>query len=116
MDALALLFTLVIGHAIADFVLQPAPMSRGKNRRSKLQSEYGDNFPPWYYWMSAHALTHAGFVLLITGSVLFAVIETITHALIDFGKCERYYNLHVDQLLHTGIKCLYCVLVHYGIS
>lgn len=116
MELLTLFFNLLIGHAIADFVLQPAPMSRGKNRRNKLQDEYGQGFPPWYYWLSAHALTHAGFVIMITGSVLFAVIEALTHALIDIGKCERLYNFHMDQILHVTLKALYCVLFYYGIS
>lgn len=115
MELLTLFFSLFIGHAIADFVLQPAPMSRGKNRRNKLQDEYGQGFPPWYYWLTAHALTHAGFVMLITGSFLYAFMEAISHALIDLGKCERFYNFHIDQLLHVALKGLYCVLFYYGI-
>lgn len=115
MELLTLFFTLLIGHAIADFVLQPGPMTHGKNRHNTLQTEYGPAFPPWYYWLSAHALTHAGFVLLITGSALYALIEALSHALIDFGKCESCYNFHVDQVLHVGLKLLYCVLFYHGI-
>lgn len=117
MELLVLLFTLLIGHAVADFVLQPAPMSRGKNRRNsqKLREEYGQGFPPWYYWLSSHALTHAGAVLLITGSVTCAAIETLSHFLIDLGKCERLYNFHLDQALHIGFKLLYAVLIHHSI-
>ena len=116
MDLLTLFFTLLIGHAVADFVLQPGPMAQGKNRHIDLRPEFGPQFPPWYYWLSAHALTHAGLVLLITGSVLYAVLETISHALIDFGKCERKYNFHVDQLLHMLVKVGYCILFHFGIA
>lgn len=114
MEPLVLFFSLLIGHAVADFVLQPAPMARGKNRRNavRLREEYGSGFPPWYYWLGSHALTHAGAVFIITGSVLCACLETLTHFLIDFGKCERYYNFHVDQLLHACCKAGYVVLVH----
>lgn len=117
MELLVLFFTLLIGHAVADFVLQPAAMSRGKNRHNsvRLREEYGRGFPPWYYWLGSHALTHAGAVLLITGSVLCAVLETLSHFLIDFGKCERFFNFHVDQALHVSCKVLYAVLLHQSI-
>lgn len=118
MDMLVLFFTLMIGHAVADFVLQPAPMSRGKNRRNsiKLREEYGPGFPPWYYWLSSHALTHAGAVFIITGSALCAVLEALAHFLIDLGKCERFYNFHIDQILHVACKLLYIVLIHQSIA
>lgn len=117
MEMLVLFFTLLIGHSIADFVLQPAPMSRGKNRRNsiKLREEYGPGFPAWYYWLSSHALTHAGAVYIITGSALCAVIEALAHFLIDLGKCERYYNFHIDQALHVACKLLYLLLIHQSV-
>jgi hypothetical protein len=117
MEVLVLFFTLVIGHAVADFVLQPSPMSRGKNRRNsvKLQEEFGKGFPPWYYWLGSHALTHAGAVMIVTGSAMCAVIELISHFLIDLGKCERYYNFHMDQLLHVACKLLYAVLIQQSL-
>jgi len=117
MELLVLLFTLLIGHAVADFVLQPAPMSRGKNRRNsvRLREEYGQGFPSWYYWLGSHALTHAGAVLLITGSPLCALIEALAHFLIDLGKCEHLYNFHIDQCLHAACKVLYVILIHQAI-
>lgn len=116
MEVLELFFKLLIGHAIADFVLQPAAMSRGKNRNTHLQEEYGQGFPPWYYWLSAHALTHAGVVMLITGSATFALLEALSHALIDMGKCERMYSFHIDQLLHISLKALYCIMFYFSIG
>jgi hypothetical protein len=114
MELLVLFFQLLVGHAIGDFVLQPNPMSSGKNRHNRLHEQYGEGFPPWYYWLSAHSLTHAGIVFIITGSFLFAVLESISHWLIDFGKCEKRYNLHVDQLLHISFKVLYCGLFYFS--
>lgn len=116
MELALLFFQLLIGHAVGDFVLQPGPMSSGKNRHNRLQEQYGEGFPPWYYWMSAHALTHAGIVYVITGSALCAAIECASHWLIDFGKCEKSYSLHVDQLLHLLFKVFYCVLLVYFIA
>ncbi|MEY4641923.1 MAG: hypothetical protein RLZZ227_1917 [Pseudomonadota bacterium] len=110
---MTLFFQLLIGHAIGDFVLQPNPMSSGKNRHNRLQDQYGDGFPPWYYWLSAHALTHAGIVYIVTGSALCALLECISHWLIDFGKCEKNYSLHVDQCLHLLVKAALCILLVY---
>lgn len=111
MEVMILFFQLLIGHALGDFVLQPAPMSAGKNRHNKLDEKHGEGFPPWYYWLSAHSLTHAGIVFVITGSALFALIETLTHWVTDYFKCERWINLHQDQALHVGVKVIYCLIV-----
>ena len=116
MEPVILLFQLLIGHAIGDFVLQPSPMSTGKNRHNRLHEQYGDGFPPWYYWLSAHSLTHAGIVYVITGSTLCAALECVSHWLIDFGKCEKNYSLHIDQGLHMLFKVLYCVLLVYFLA
>ena len=115
MTILLLFFKLLIAHAVADFVLQPGPMSAGKDRRNELHLQYGDNFPPWYYWLISHAMAHAAFVWLITDSVVCALLEIITHALIDYGKCERWLSFHQDQLLHMLVKVLYCVLIAYNL-
>ena len=66
--------------------------------------------PQWYYWLTSHALTHAGIVIIITGSNLFAVIEAISHWLIDFFKCEKWISLHQDQIGHMLFKILYCAI------
>ena len=116
MELLILFFQLLVGHAAGDFVLQPGPMSAGKNRHNHLQRQYGEEFPPWYYWLSAHALVHAGIVFLLTGSFLCALLEALCHWLIDYGKCEKAFNLHVDQLLHVACKGVYCMVLLYGIG
>jgi hypothetical protein len=116
MELVTLFFQLLIGHAVGDFVLQSNAMSSGKSRHNRLHEQYGEGFPPWYYWMSAHSLTHAGIVYVITGSTLCAAIECASHWLVDFGKCENAYSLHVDQGLHLLFKVLYSVALVYFIA
>lgn len=102
-----LFFQLLVGHALADFVLQSEAMGKGKNRNSDIHHNKGSSFPSWYYWLGAHSLVHGGMVYLITGSLLFGLIETASHCLIDFSKCEGKIGLHTDQALHIGFKLAY---------
>jgi len=99
-----LFFQLLIGHAVADFVLQSDTMALAKSRRGELTKEHGASFPPWYYW-------HGGAVYLLTGSALFGLLETLLHWAIDFAKQERWINFHQDQALHILCKVLYCTLL-----
>jgi hypothetical protein len=104
-----MLFFLLAGHALMDYSLQTDPMAVCKCRRANnpLQQNV-----PWYYWLTAHALLHGAVVGLIVMwgyndwelAVAFAVAEAVAHWLIDFGKCEKLYNIHVDQLLHVLCK------------
>jgi len=112
MDVLILFFHLVIGHCIGDYVLQLGHMSSAKSRHSKLREQYGEDFPQWYYWLTAHSFTHAAIVIIITGSNLFAVIEAVSHWVIDFCKCEKWISLHQDQVCHMAFKILYCVVFY----
>jgi Protein of unknown function (DUF3307) len=107
-----LFFQLLIGHAVADFVLQSDTMARAKLRRSELHATHGPGFPPWYYWLSAHALVHSGAVYLLTGSALLGLFEWVLHWLIDFAKCERRITIHQDQALHLLCKAGYCGLLY----
>lgn len=111
MTGFAIFFQLIVMHAIADFVLQPESMGAGKNRHHDMHNNRaGKNFPPWYYWLMAHALTHGGAVYLVTGSVILGMVETLLHGLIDFTKCEGRINFHQDQALHVVCKAAYCFL------
>jgi hypothetical protein len=116
----ALLFFLVAAHALADYALQTEAIATCKCRGS-------DNpvakSVPWYYWLTAHAFLHGaavGAVLRWFGLgwdevVAFAAAETAVHWLIDWGKCERWYGIHVDQGLHVGCKFAWvAVLVGTG--
>lgn len=113
-SALALLFALVIGHAIADFPLQGDFLSHGKNRHLQPpQLADGKGCPKdlWVYLMSAHCLIHAGFVWLMTGMVIFALVEFILHFLIDVLKCEGRTSFAIDQWLHVLCKAVYVGII-----
>lgn len=116
MEVLILFFNLLVGHCVGDYVIQPGPMAAGKSRHSNLREQYGDNFPQWYYWLTAHSLTHAGIVILITGNYLFAVLEAISHWVIDYCKSEKWITLHQDQAAHIMFKVLYCVIFYYSMT
>ena len=108
---LELLFKLLIGHALADFALQSDVMAKGKNRHNK--PSYipdGQAYTPcWPYWLLAHGSISGGVVYYITGSILFGLIETGAHCVIDFMKCENITNPHIDQFLHLICRITYLV-------
>ena len=74
---------------------------------------------PWYYWLTAHALLHGAAVGVILRWMNFdwtvvaavATAETVIHWFIDYGKCEKWYSLHVDQALHIVCKIAWWALV-----
>lgn len=94
---MALLFWLLVAHAVADYVLQPAAISSDKNRHRAAPGM-------WPYAMAAHCLTNAGAVALATGSVGLGVAEFIAHFAIDMAKCEGWTSRAVDQALHVACK------------
>jgi hypothetical protein len=98
-----LLFLLVVSHALGDFALQSDRMARGKNRHAE-RSDPDGVLPEWYYWMTAHAIIHGGGVALVTNSPALGIAEVFLHWLIDFGKCDKRYGFHTDQLLHICCK------------
>lgn len=107
---------LIIGHFFGDMVFQTDTMSKGKNRNRK-----PDYIPEgqklakvWPYFLSAHAGVHAGIVWAITGIPFLALIQFMTHWIIDFVKCENITNPDQDQLLHFIIlvaSALYFILI-----
>jgi hypothetical protein len=109
MQAVELLFQFLVLHAALDFMFQPDVMASAKSRSSKLHLTTGGDFPPWYYWLGAHALGHGGAVYLITGNLGLGLLETVLHWLIDYFKCECRMSLGQDQVLHLVCKVGYCV-------
>ena len=114
MSDLTVLFRLLIGHALADFTLQTDTMARGKNRNRPVDPAA---IPPgqkvqkvWPYWLTSHALIHAGMVGVILGRWDIAFAEFVLHWLIDFAKCESWTGIHSDQGLHVACKALWTVL------
>ncbi len=106
---LELLFLLIAGHAICDFVLQSDAMATGKNHRLKeqMRERHGSSFPAWPYWLTSHAITHGAAVFLITGNLALGLIETALHAVIDYTKCAGRISLLTDQVLHGVCKVGY---------
>ena len=114
---LEMLFQLIIGHALLDFPLQGDSMAKGKNRNRS-----PENIPPgqtpqrvWPYWLTSHALIHAGGVWLVTQRWELALAEAVSHWVIDFAKCENWTGIHTDQLLHFVCKVLWVGLLMLGV-
>lgn len=110
-------FLLLAGHALADFALQSPWMAQAKNRNRKVDPA---TIPPgqtpqtiWPYVLTAHALIHGLTVALILGHVVgiyCGIGETVAHWVIDFGKCENKYGIHMDQALHVFCKVAWLVV------
>ena len=108
MTDLPALLLLLMGHALADFYLQSDAMAKGKNRHREPVGIPPGQKPQriWPYWLSAHALIHGAAVFVVTVSISAALIEVGVHWLTDFGKCENWYGIHFDQLIHVATKVL----------
>lgn len=109
-DAAELFFWLVIGHAVGDFALQHHQFATGKNKNYDPPGYdpelHGPKQTVWPYYLTAHALVHAGIVGLITGSVIWAVYEFIVHWALDYSKTTKTTSIHWDQGLHISTKLL----------
>lgn len=104
---IVLLFALCFAHCLADYPLQGPFLSEAKNRNTAVGKIF------WPHALSAHAIIHGGFVLLLTGYVWLGVAETLIHALTDWLKCENKISMRTDQLVHYGCKLLWvAVVVH----
>lgn len=100
----SLLFWLLVGHALADYVFQTDMM-----RKLKYPSASHPGGGPWWFWMSAHALTHAGATALATGGrVDVGLMEFAGHFMIDSFP-ER--NPYLDQALHVIAKIAWAAYV-----
>jgi hypothetical protein len=113
-----LLFQLLCGHAVADFMLQHPWVAQNKSRHSPPAGYdpklHGARQTIWPYVLTAHALTHGMFVFIATGSVFFGALETVAHWAIDFGKCERWYGIHADQAMHLACKIGWAAWATFG--
>ena len=115
-----MLFFLLAGHALMDYSLQNDAMAVCKCRRTTNPLQQA---VPWYYWLTAHALLHGaavGVIIKWSGAeynlaVVFGLTETILHWLIDLGKCEKLYSIHIDQGLHVLCKVAWWALFYSGV-
>lgn len=101
------LFLLIAAHFIGDYVLQSPVMAVEKSRHSTSDLQKA---VPWYYWLTAHALTHGVLVALITQSVFLGICETLAHWSTDRQKCDGNINLRTDQYTHLFCKGVWFVL------
>lgn len=108
MNLLHILFYLIAAHALFDFPLQGEAVAINKNRNLKTELQ---KHVPWFYWMGAHSLCHGLAVAVITNCVWFGLAETIAHFVIDFGKCEQKYSIHIDQALHILCKIVWVLII-----
>jgi len=124
MTTLVILFFLYLfAHCIADTSFQTDAMATGKNRNRPIDmSRVPKGQKPlnlWYMWLTHHSAVHGGIAFLITYIVthnfvfsgILAIIEFVSHWIIDFGKCENKYSPIGDQLLHLGMKVGYVFAV-----
>lgn len=94
-----LVLVLLFGHALADYPLQGDFIAKFKAPGSRLGGEL-----VWPWVMGAHCVIHAGFVLVITGSPVLALLEFVLHFSIDVCKCAGLIGFHDDQSLHVLCK------------
>lgn len=97
-DGVAILFFLIVGHALADYPLQGDFLANGKNRNTAIGKLF------WPHALFAHSMIHAGFVAAITGQVWLGVAEAVIHAATDWLKCENRISLRTDQAVHIACK------------
>lgn len=111
---MSLFFYLMCFHFLADFGLQSDWLAKYKSRRN-MPAEFAGHksYLFWIHCLIAHAGINALFVALITGNYLFGLAELFLHAIIDFGKCEHLYGVHIDQFLHMLCKVAYCIVIYY---
>jgi hypothetical protein len=102
---------LVFCHCLADYPLQGDFLSKAKNRLNPIPGV------PWYQAMAAHAAIHAGFVGIVTGSVVLGMLEFCVHFIIDDTKCAGIINYNTDQAAHVVCKIAWvCLLVLYYLN
>jgi hypothetical protein len=112
-------FYLMIGHAFADFALQPDHIAKGKNRFARRPPNYDEEAHGpydgrlWVMAMTAHALIHAGFVIVITGEPFLGLWQFVTHWLIDFERTSGRLTPWQDQTLHVLVLATTAVLAAY---
>lgn len=104
-----ILILLLAAHALCDYPLQGDFLSRAKNRLAPLPGV------PWFQALGAHAMIHAGAVMLLTGIWWLAAFEAAAHAAIDDAKCAGRIGFNTDQALHVLCKLAYVGVVLWGL-
>ena len=105
-----LFLKLIVSHTIMDYWAQSDSLAKMKNRNRDSSAFCPPGQKPqavWPYALSAHAIMHGTGVAYVTGSPVLGVLEAGAHWIIDFGKCENWYGMHLDQFLHIACKALW---------
>lgn len=97
---------MLVGHALADYPLQGDFLARAKNHTAPLPGI------PWQQALGWHAMIHAGFVGVISGSIALGICEFIMHTVTDYGKCAGRITFNQDQAIHVACKVMWCVLIY----
>ncbi|MDR3054167.1 MAG: DUF3307 domain-containing protein [Zoogloeaceae bacterium] len=92
-----ILLYLLIWHFVADIPLQPPIMSGGKRKAGFAG----------FAMLGLHGLIHGIGTALILGSIWAGLAETLVHALVDWGKCRKFYGLLPDQCAHLSFLVLW---------
>lgn len=98
------LLLLLVAHWVADYPLQGDFLANAKF-----------NGPLRVYHLIAHAGIHSGAVLLVTGSLILALVEWIAHTIIDELKVRGKTSFALDQTLHVMCKFIYIILIASGV-
>lgn len=107
---ISLLWQLLCGHVLADYVFQPEVMARWKKPGAIVPQEAGR----WWWWMMAHSLVNGCFVSSITGSTGLGMAEAVIHGFTDYSKCRGWLSPNMDQLIHIGCKVLWAYMASKG--
>jgi hypothetical protein len=110
MIVIRLFIILLVVHALCDYPLQGDFLARAKNHKAPIPGV------PWYQALTAHALIHAGAVLLATGSMMLFLFEFVCHWCIDRTKCEGAISYDTDQLLHVLCKAAWVWILAAGLA
>lgn len=102
-DPLLILAALLFCHYLADYPWQGDFLAKAKNRLNPIPGV------PWYQAMVGHCAIQAGFVGLVTGSVVLAVLEFGVHFITDDAKCMNRINYNADQAIHIACKGLWVI-------
>lgn len=100
----ATFFFLMFCHFLADFPLQGDFLAKSK---------HPDLNPAgiWVITMTAHCMIHAGLTYALTGGIMLAMIQLVSHFVIDVSKCKGWLGLGEkafvrDQLMHVLVMAL----------
>ncbi|MFV1536964.1 DUF3307 domain-containing protein [Phaeobacter sp. JH204B] len=97
------LLLLLFAHALADYPLQGDFLSKAKNHRAPIPGV------PWYQALVSHSAIHAGFVGVITGSIVLALAEFVVHTATDYAKCAGKISYNTDQAIHISCKVIWAI-------